>query len=127
MSIETKHHSPVVYKVYDELKNHVGKKNSIPAKDLADKVCLSERALRDVIREIRKSTDLEKAIGCCNLGYHVCTQEDCENAIKRFYRQAFGSLEVARALEKKVGLNGQGKIKTGDYVKAFYQSLGEIE
>lgn len=124
MSIETKHHEPIVYKVYEELKNHVGRENSISAKDLASKFSMGERALREVIHEIRDSGELEKAIGCCEKGYYVCTQEDAQSAIKRLYRQAFSTLKVARALEKKVGMNGQGKIKIGEYFSEFYKSLG---
>lgn len=126
MSIETKHHAPIVYRVYEELKNHIGRVNKISAKELATNFNISERALRDIIHEIRESHELEKAIGSKG-GYYVCTEEDCENAIKMLYGQAFSTLKVARALEKKVGMNGQGKIKTGDYVKQFYKSLGELE
>ena len=37
MSIEVKHHAPIVYKVYEEMKSHVGKSNAISADDLCDK------------------------------------------------------------------------------------------
>lgn len=127
MSIETKHHAPIVYKVYEELKNHVGSSNSISAKDLADKFSISERALRDIIHTIRDSKELEKAIGCSERGYFVCTKEDARKSIERLFNQAFSTLKVARALEKKVGKNGQGKISLSDYYAMFYESLGEAE
>lgn len=128
MSIETKHHAPIVYTVYEVLKKRVGRENAIPAWALAQ-VCgiSSQRALREIIHEIRNSGELEKAIGSCNKGYYICTEEDCENAIKRLYRQAFSTLKVARALEKKVGMNGQGKLKLGDYYAEFVKSLGVEE
>lgn len=125
MSIETKNHKPIVYDVYEKLKIHVGKDNAISAWELSYLFNISERVLREIIHEIRDSKELELAIGSCNKGYYVCTEEDFEKAIKRLYRQAFSTLKVARALEKKVAMNGQGKIKTGHYVKEFYQSLGE--
>lgn len=125
MSIETKHHQPIVYQVYSELKRHVGRDRAISAKELSAKFYMSERALREVIHTIRESGELEKAIGCSSAGYFVCTEEDCEKAIKRLYRQAFSTLKVARALEKKVGMNGQGKLKLGEYYAEFVKSLGE--
>ena len=127
MGIETKHNQPIVYAVYEELKLHCGRQNAISAKNLASKFDMSERALREVIHTIRESGELEKSIGSSASGYFVCTEEDCEKAIKRLYRQAFSTLKVARALEKKVAMNGQGKIKLGDYVKEFFQSLGETD
>lgn len=126
MGIETKHHEPLVYRIYEELKNYVGAKNAISARELSDKFDLTERELRDYIHKIRDSKELEKAIGSCNKGYYVCTEEDCEVAIKRLYNQAFSTLRVARALENKVGLNGQGKLKLGHYYSDFYKSLGEV-
>lgn len=125
MNIETKHHSPIVYKVYDELKNFVGRDSAIRARDLAAKFNISERALREVIHTIRESGELEKSIGSSANGYFICTEEDCEKAINRLYRQAFSTLKVARALEKKVGMNGQMKLKLGEYFKEEYKSLGD--
>lgn len=125
--LETKHSKPIVYKVYDYMKNFIGKANAQSAMFLANRFEISERQLREIIHEIRESKELELSIGSCKKGYYVCTKEDCEAAIKRLYRQAFSTLKVARALEKKVGMNGQGKIKIGEYFKEFYQSLGEEE
>lgn len=124
--IASTHHAPIVYRVYDELKLHVGMKNRIGAKELAKKFGISQRALRDIIHEIRESHELEKAIGSYG-GYFVCTEEDCEKAINRLYRQAFSTLKVARALEKKVAMNGQGKLKLGEYYADFVKSLGETD
>lgn len=127
MSIETKHHAPIVYEIYDEMKNYVGKKNAISAKELSEKFCLSQRGLREVIHTIRDSNELEKVIGSCNAGYYICTDEDCEKAIERIFRQAISTFKVGPSMKKKIALNGQGKLKLGDYYKSFVQSLGEIE
>ena len=126
MSIETRHNESLVYKVYDEMKRHVGQKNAISAKDLSNMFDLSPRALRVIIHAIRNSNELEKVIGSCNNGYYICTKEDCEKAIDRIFRQAISTFKVAHSMKKKIALNGQGKIKTGDYVKEFFQSLGDI-
>lgn len=125
MKIETKRHAPIVYKIYEELKNHVGRNNAISATELSAKFNLSKRGLREVIHTIRNSNELEKVIGSSNSGYYICTEEDCEKAIERIFRQAISTFKVGHSMKKKIALNGQAKIKMGDYYKDFYQSLGE--
>lgn len=125
--IETKSHAPIVYKVYDFLKQFVGKNNAVSAYTLAGYFAISKRDVRRIIHEIRDSKELEKAIGCCNAGYYICTEEDAKQAIERLYRQAKSTFKVAYAMEKKVGLNGQGKIALGEYFAPFYESLGDEE
>lgn len=127
MSIETKHHAPIVYKVYAILKEFIGRENAVSAKELSSWFNISERQLREIIHTIRESAELEKSIGSCNKGYYICTKEDARQAIERLYNQAFSTLKVARALEKKVGMNGQMKLKLGQWYKNEYQSLGEIQ
>lgn len=123
--LQTIHHQPIVYRVYDVLKTRVGSENAISAEDLAAMFDTTKRGIRKIIHTIRKSGELEKAIGSNNNGYFVCTKEDAEKAIQRLLNQAFNTLKVARALEKKVGLNGQIKLKLGEYFNDTYQSLGE--
>lgn len=69
MGIKTKHHESITYRLYDELKNHVGKENAISAKDLSAMFGMSKRTLRVHIREIRNSGELEKVIGSYEGGY----------------------------------------------------------
>ena len=128
MSIEVKHHEPIVYKVYEELKQHIGVKNPISATDLCI-ICGVDghRELRRIIREIRRSGELEKVIGSCKKGYYVCTNDDAQKSIDRLMNAAKNMFKTAYIMAKKVGLDGQMKIKMGDYFSDTYHSLMEIE
>ena len=141
MSIEVKHNEPIVYKVYNELKNHIGKDNAISAKKLCAKFpeefmqldyilgnsYADERKLRRIIRKIRRSGELEKVIGSCKEGYYVCTKQDAQKSIDRLMNTAKNMFKTAYIMAKKVGLDGQMKIKMGDYFSDTYHSLMEIE
>lgn len=127
MSIETKHHEPIVYQLYDYLKeNCVGEENAIQGRDLAARFKISERGLRDYISVIRTSDELRKVIGSTEKGYFVCkSKEEAERANKTFWSTAFSYLKVARAQEKKAGLDGQYLIPLGNYYKQVYEAFGE--
>ena len=141
MSIEVKHHAPIVYNVYDELKKHIGKENAISAHDLCEifrdelaeelyydfMIDPKDRKLRRIIREIRRSGELEKVIGSCKNGYYVCTKDDAQKSIDRLMNAAKNMFKTAYIMAKKVGLEGQMKIKMGDYFSDTYHSLMEIE
>ena len=141
MSNEVKHHAPIVYKVYEELKNHVGQNCAISANDLCDKFedelmdfdvsivdyKFRNRKLREIIREIRRSGELEKVIGSCKNGYYVCTKNDAQKSIDRLMNAAKNMFKTAYIMAKKVGLEGQMKIKMGDYFSDTYHSLMEID
>lgn len=118
-------HKPITYRVYEFLKGRVGQENAISAKELADLHGVTERELRNIIAEIRKSTDLEKIIGSCNRGYYLCTEEEFNAANRRLKKQALSILKVVYANEKKAGRNGQGKMRFGKYYKPFVKSYGE--
>ena len=66
---------PIVYEVYAEIKQHVGKENAISAEDLSNQFNIGERELREIISTIRKSGELRKIIASCNFGYYVPTAE----------------------------------------------------
>lgn len=123
--IETKKHEPLVYRIYDELKNHVGKDNAINGSSLSAMFDISERMLRTYIHEIRESKDLSKVILTCNKGYYIPTEEEGTKDVQRLFNQAFSTLRVARATMDKAGLQGQGKIKLGEYYKEFVEAFGE--
>ena len=141
MSIEVKHHAPIVYKVYEEMKSHVGNSNAISADDLCDKFGdellvfdpimvdykSRKRKLRKIIREIRRSGELEKVIGSCKNGYFICTQNDAQKAIDRLMNAAKNQIKTASIMAKKVGLNNQMKIQMGQFYRDTYQSLMEDE
>ncbi len=123
--IETKHGEPITYKIYKELKNHIGKENAISGADLSALFGISRRQLRVYIHEIRNSTELEKVIGSCNRGYYICREEDFDEADKRLERQALSTLKVVWANRKKRSKDGQYKLPLGDYYKEIFQAFGE--
>lgn len=126
MALETKHHEPIVYRIYDYLEeNCVGEENAIQGRDLADRFDISERGLRDYISVIRTSTELRKVIGSSPKGYYVCAnKEEAERANQTFWSAAYSYIKVARAQEKKAGLDGQYLLALGDYYKELYEAFG---
>lgn len=120
--IETRRHEPIVYRVYEYLKSYVGEENAIQARDLAAQFKISERDLRDIIRAIRNSTELEKTIGSSAKGYFICRDKDeFAKSNETLYATAFNLLRTARANERKAGLEGQGKLRIGEFYKEFYE------
>ena len=126
--LEVKHHEPVVYKVYEYLKAyHTGKENGIKRPILAEKLGISERKLRRITREINTSTELEKLVSTTHSCYICGTREECERAIRNTYNVAIAQFKKAKQMEKKVGLNGQLKLKVGKYYKDFVETFSEEE
>lgn len=123
--IETKHTKPITYKIYEELKSHIGKENAISGADLSAKFNISKRRLRIYIHEIRNSGELTRVIGSCNTGYFMCREEDFEAADKRLERQALSILKVVWANRKKRAKDGQYKIPLGDYYKEIFEAFSE--
>lgn len=127
MKIETKKHSPVVYLVYDFMKDYVGESNAIKAKDLSAHFGVSERELREIISEIRNSPVLEKIIGSSAKGYYICRDEEFESTNNRLKSAAFSLLKVAYANEKKAAKDGQMKIRFSRYMKDSYDAFVKEE
>lgn len=127
MKIETKKHSPVVYLVYDFMKDYVGESNAIKAKDLSAHFGVSERELRDIISEIRESPVLQRVIGSNNKGYFVCRESEFERTNNRLKSAAFSLLKVAYANEKKAAKDGQMKIRFSRYMKDSYDAFVKEE
>lgn len=123
--IETKHSRPIVYRIYDYLKeNHVGKENAISGADLSAKFDISQRKLREVINEIRNSQELEKIVASSNTGYFICTQEEFRRANNRLLSTARNLLRTVQSNERKAGLDGQMKIQLGEFYKDTFQAFG---
>lgn len=127
MSIEVKHHAPIVYKVYEELKKHIGVENSISATDLCVACGVgSHRELREIMREMRRSVELEKIPCSCNEGYYMAsTKEEARRAIDRLVNTAKNEFKTAYTMAKKVGLDGQMKIQWDEFCGDTYHSLME--
>ncbi|MBO7526301.1 MAG: hypothetical protein J6T74_00210 [Clostridia bacterium] len=99
--ILVKHHEPIVYRVYEYLKeNHLGKENGIKREDLALKLNIPMRALRKITSEINSSSELEKLISTTNCCYMCKTESECESATQSTFRQAFSLLKKAYKMEK---------------------------
>lgn len=123
--IETKKHEPIAYRIYDEMKNHIGKANAIKGRDLSAKFDITERQLRDYIHELREDMMLDKVILTCNKGYYIPTEEEGTADVQRLFSHAFSTLRIARASVNKASRNRQGKIKLGAYYKEFVEAFGE--
>ena len=126
--IKTIYHEPEVYRLYDYLKNnHFGKENGINKPELAQKLGINERELRKLTKAINESTELEKLISTSHSCYMCETKEECEKSIRNTYRVAVTLFKKAKAMEKKVGLNGQIKLKLGKYYKDVVETFTDEE
>lgn len=121
-----KHHEPKVYKIYKELKKHVGKENAISGADLSAKFDISERQLRIYIREGRQSSELEKVIASDESGYYICrTKEEYLRVRDRLRATALDLLKTISVNDTKVGLEGQMKMELGAFYKDTFRAFGE--
>lgn len=126
--IETKHHEPKVYRVYDHLKRfHLGVENGIKRSILAYQLDLTERELRKITKEINESNELEKIVSTTHCCYMCKTEKECEKSIRNTYRVAIALFKKAKQMEKKVGLNGQVKMKLGKYYKDIVETFTDEE
>lgn len=126
--IETIHHETKVYRLYDYLKNnHLGFSNGIRKPELAEKFGVSERELRKLTKKINESNELEKLISTTHSCYMCNTKQECEKSIRNTYRVAIALFKKAKAMEKKVGLNGQIKLKLGKYYKDVVETFTDEE
>ena len=124
VKLEVLHHEPDVYRLYNYLKTyHLGKENGIKRPDLARQIGISERNLRRLTKTINESTELERLISTTHSCYMCDTKEECEKAIRNTYRVAVALFKKAKTMEKKVGLNGQIKLKMGKYYKDVVETF----
>lgn len=126
---QVKHHTPKVYAVYEEMKRHIGEENSISATDLCIACGVSShRELREIMREMRRSGELEKIPCSCNKGYYLArTKEEAIKSINRILNAAKNEFKTGYIMMKKLGLDKQMKIPLGEYFKDTYHSLMEID
>ena len=127
-TIKTIHHEPEVYRLYDYLQSHhLGQENGIVRPELAYKMGISERQLRKLTKTINESGELEKLVSTTHSCYMCKTKEECEKSIRNTYRVAISLFKKAKEMEKKVGLNGQIKLKLGKNYKDFVETFTEEE
>lgn len=125
--VQVKRHALKVYEVYEELKRHIGIENAISATQLCF-LCGIEghRELREIMREIRRSAELEKIPCSCNKGYYMAsTKEEAQNAVNRLTNAAKNEFKTAYVMMKKLGLDGQMKIHWDEFCEDTYHSLME--
>lgn len=122
-----KKHAPIVYRVYDYLKeHHLGAENGILRRDLAQALNLSVRKLRAVTAEINASTELEKLVSTSRSCYMCKTEQECAWAVHTTYAQAVTLIKKAKTMETKVALNGQYKLpKLQPYAKECVETFVE--
>lgn len=126
--IETKHHEPAVYRLYDYLKNnHLGRENGIKKPELAQRLGINERELRKLTKKINTSTELEKLVSTTHCCYMCKTKEECEKSIRNTFRTAIALIKKGNTMAKKVGLNGQIKMPLGQYYKEFVETFSSEE
>lgn len=115
--MENKHHRQIVYKTYWELEKHVGEENAISATDLCLYLGISDhRELRKIMREMRRSSELEKIPCSCNKGYYMAsTKEEAQNAVNRLLNTAKNEFKTGYIMLKKLGLEGQMKIQLDEF------------
>lgn len=124
--IEVVKHEPEVYRVYDYLKNHhLGCKNGILKRELAEELGITERRLRKLTSEINGSHELVKLVSTTGSCYMCETKEECTKSIRNTYNVAIALFKKAKQMEKKVGLNGQIKLKLGKYYKDVIETFDE--
>lgn len=125
--LEVKKHAPIVYRVYDYLKeHHLGAENGILRRDLAQALNLSVRKLRAVTAEINASTELEKLVSTSRSCYMCKTEQECAWAVHTTYAQAATLIKKAKTMETKVALNGQYKLpKLQPYAKECVETFVE--
>lgn len=128
MMMKIKKHTPVVYQLYDFLKEyHMGEENAISARNLSELFGVSERALREMISEIRESSVLQLVIGSNNKGYFVCRESEFSAMNNRLKSAAFSLLKVAYANEKKAAKDGQMRVRFGKYAKDTFEAFAKEE
>lgn len=105
--------------------NHLGNENGIRRTELAKKLNIHERDLRKLVKAINESTEIMKLVSTSHACYMCNTKEECERATRNTYRVAISLFKKAKAMEKKVGLNGQIKIGLGEDYTDFVQTFSK--
>jgi hypothetical protein len=97
--------------IYEELQKHEGKENAISAQDLAYAVGLNgTRELRGYIHKIRMSEEFEKVVLSGNRGYFIGRGPEVRKCVNRLLGHAFDELRIGKTIQKKAGMDGQGKL-----------------
>lgn len=121
----SKYHRQIVYMVYYTLCDYVGEENAVSAEFICRVNGIrSHRELRKIIREIRRSPELEKFPCSCSKGYYMAsTKEEAKKAIDRLINAAKNEFKTGYIMMKKLGLDKQMKILLDEFCSDTYHSL----
>lgn len=126
-------HSPIVYKIYDYLKNNcVGYDNRIKSYRIMEAFNINDnKEFRSYIQEIRDSDTLQKII-CSEAGlgggYYVATNDDeVYQTLQHLYKRSIKMLHNYSKMKRKHSLNNQMRLKLSQYEQELYQSIMEEE
>ena len=118
LTVNVKKHKPEVYAYYDMLKNnYLGEENGILASELADKMGVKPREQRYILKEINESKDLPRLVSTCGKIYMCNTEQECIRAFMNEIKSGLTRLQKGKTMAQKMGLNGQYKLKLGEYYK----------
>lgn len=110
----------LVYRYYDELKNnYLGEQNGILAAELCDKMGITLRDQRYILKAINESKELPRLVSTCGKIYMCNTEQECVRSFMNEIRSGLTRLQKGKAMAQKVGLNNQYKIKLGEHYKDF--------
>lgn len=122
VKLETKKHTPIVYDYYNYLKkNCLGRQNGISRSRLCEMFGVSLDIQKQVLREINSSLDFDKMVSTSGSIYICNTEEECRVAIHNEIQSGLARLNKGKIMAKKLGRNGQAKLKLGEYYKQFIE------
>ena len=127
--MESKNRGNLSQNAYDLYKYltayHLGKNRGILRPYLAQEMRVTERDLRKLTQEINSSMEFERIVSTTHCCYLCDTKEECEATIRNTYKMAITLFKKAKAMEKKVGLNGQIKMPLGEDFGDFIETFKE--
>ena len=110
---------------YFLIANCRGEGNGIPRPKVAEHFNITPRDLRRITKEINTSPKYEKLVSTTHSCYICDTERECEKTLRNTYRVAVALFKKAKQMERKVGLNGQFRIKLGDDFKDIVETFEE--
>lgn len=103
--------------------NHLGKGKGKTRSEIAYELGIDKRELRRITSEINRNAQYNRLISTTNLTYVCNTKEECVATVRNTYRTAITLIKKARAMEKKMGLQGQVRLPVDNELK---ESIVEV-
>ena len=116
--MDNKKYEPIVYEYYKYLrKNHYGKENGIERSKLAEHFKLKLTAQKNILKTINESAEFSKLVSTSGSIYMCRTKAECEKAAFNEFKSGLTRLKKGKQMLNKINMNGQMKIKLGEYYK----------